>query len=631
MFFHSCFNKFSNFQFETGEGSQYVTRLAALNKLQLSLNDFRRLCILKGIYPREPKNRKKAQKGNTEIKILYHKKDINFLMHEKLVWTLRDMKIMNRRIKYAESIKDKRLKRMRLNKYPELKLDHVVRERYPTFIDAVKDMDDCLTLLFLFSTFPALKSVTRSQTALCRRLTIEFMHYVISAKALRKVFVSIKGYYFQVEIKGELVTWIVPHYYPYQPQAKSEVDFRIMAIFIEFYSIMCGFTNFRLFHSLNLQYPPQFNVSLDSEESHANEDVFVSERIAALNVDLVKTAEEEGEEPEEMDLQLISNEGDSEKVRKMHEREQEQKRLKNLFKGLKFFINREVPREPLVFIIRCFGGKVSWDKNCFIGATFDEDDETITHQIVDRPSLEKKYISRDYIQPQWIFDSVNQAKLLPTNKYFLGATLPPHLSPFVNPDREENDYVPPEEKALRDPNLIVTHEQSEDEDEKKKPSEQEMDFALEKAFRQENREINSGKAEKKKTDESSDEEIDMADMLGNSADEEEEENVTEETTKKPKKKKVELTKEQKREAEKKKMAVQSGKVFQVDNKKEKKLTEQELKLRAKMVKNRHKKLYFKLLEDREKGSKETRLLETKRKQIDTKNKKIAKSKAKAAK
>jgi pescadillo protein len=70
------------------------------------------------------------------------------------------------------------------------------------------------------------------------------------------------------------------------------------------------------------------------------------------------------------------------------------KGLKTLFKGLKFFLNREVPREPLVFTIRCFGGEVSWDKVLFVGATFDESDESITHQIVDRPSLGKQYISR---------------------------------------------------------------------------------------------------------------------------------------------------------------------------------------------------------------------------------------------
>lgn len=435
-----------------------MTRKYALQKLQLSLNDFRRLCILKGIYPREPKNRRKAQRGATDIKILYHRKDINFLLHDPLIWTLRDIKVWNRRIKYAHSIKDKRLKRMRIEKYPQMKLDHVVKERYPTFIDSIKDLDDCLTLLFLFSTFPALKVVKRDLTALCRRLTVEFMNWVIAAKALRKVFVSIKGYYFQAEIKGISVTWIVPHYYPFQPQSRNEVDFNIMSIFVEFYTIMCGFVNFRLYHSLNLMYPPKFSVSLDSEESQKDESTFVSERIAALTADLAKSAEaaiDEQDDEEELDLNMFASEGDTEKIQKLKDENNSLKRLESLFKGLKFFINREVPREPLVFIIRCFGGKVAWDKNIFVGSTYDEDDETITHQIVDRPSLDKKYISRDYIQPQWVFDSVNQRKLLPTNKYFMGVTLPPHLSPFVKAGSD--DYVPPEEKALRDPSLIEKH------------------------------------------------------------------------------------------------------------------------------------------------------------------------------
>jgi pescadillo protein len=88
-----------------------------------------------------------------------------------------------------------------------------VKERYPSFIDAIRDLDDCLTLLFMFSTFPSLQQVPRDQSALCRRLTIEFLHAVIASQALRKMFVSIKGYYFQAEIKGQTVTWIVPHHF----------------------------------------------------------------------------------------------------------------------------------------------------------------------------------------------------------------------------------------------------------------------------------------------------------------------------------------------------------------------------------------------------------------------------------
>lgn len=356
------------------------------------------------------------------------------------------------------AIKDFRNLKRRLALFPELKIDHIVKERYPTFIDGIKDLDDCLTLLFLFSTFPSLRLIPREQSALCRRLTIEFLHYVIASKSLRKVFISIKGYYFQAEIKGQKVTWIVPHYYPFKPHSKAEVDFKVMSIFVEFYTIMLGFVNFRLYHSLNIAYPPQFPVGVlaDNDETFKDESSFVSDRIAALNFELMRTDRvQEEEEDQEMDLELLEQDGDSKRILKMKQEAQEIARLRTLFKGLKFFIGREVPREPLVILIRSFGGKVSWDSTVFNGATYEESDETITHQIVDRPSLGQQYLSRDYIQPQWVFDSVNQRTLLPTSKYFVGVVLPPHLSPFVDAKRET--YIPPEEKALLDPSLIETH------------------------------------------------------------------------------------------------------------------------------------------------------------------------------
>lgn len=55
-------------------------------------------------------------------------------------------------------------------------------------------------------------------------------------------------------------------------------------------------------------------------------------------------------------------------------------------------------------------------------------------------------LCRYYVQPQWVFDSVNARKLLPVEQYFIGATLPPHLSPFV--EEQEGDYVPPEKRLL---------------------------------------------------------------------------------------------------------------------------------------------------------------------------------------
>jgi hypothetical protein len=64
-----------------GTVSEYVGRTKAIKRLQLSIADFRRLCILKGIYPRDPKNKKHLDSKQT----YYHHKDIMFLAHEPLL------------------------------------------------------------------------------------------------------------------------------------------------------------------------------------------------------------------------------------------------------------------------------------------------------------------------------------------------------------------------------------------------------------------------------------------------------------------------------------------------------------------------------------------------------------------
>lgn len=175
------------------------------------------------------------------------------------------------------------------------------------------------------------------------------------------------GYYYQADIKGETVTWIVPHHFSFEPRQKSEVDFKIMSTFVEFYTILLGFVNFRLYHSLNLYYPPKFNsiAQAESEKALVDEEAFVAERVCALNFPISKVSADIVED--EVEIDSFNTDDNPEKIEEARIEAEKIKKLKTLFKGLKFFLNREVPREPLVFIIRCFGGEVSWDKTLFVG------------------------------------------------------------------------------------------------------------------------------------------------------------------------------------------------------------------------------------------------------------------------
>jgi len=63
------------------------------------------------------------------------------------------------------------------------------------------------------------------------------------------------------------------------------------------------------------------------------------------------------------------------------------------------------------------------------------------------------------VQPQWVYDSINRQRLLPTDDYTPASVLPPHLSPFIV--EGELDYVPPErEKQLQEQEQLEESEQA---------------------------------------------------------------------------------------------------------------------------------------------------------------------------
>lgn len=128
--------------------------------------------------------------------------------------------------------------------------------------------------------------------------------------------------------------------------------------------------------------------------------------------------------------------------------------MKTVFRGLRIFINREVPLRPVYFTLLSGGAQaVGWERGADIpgsagpGSAFAAYDEAITHQVVDRPvdQLEIRP-GREYVQPQWVFDSFNTGVPLPIAPYAPGRAPPPHLSPFV--DDKAEGYVPRQREIL---------------------------------------------------------------------------------------------------------------------------------------------------------------------------------------
>lgn len=78
-----------------GLEATFIGRSKALKMLQVTIKDFRRLCILKGIYPREPRGRVPGKKkGQT----FYHIKDIRAIAHEPIMESFREFRAFMKKV-----------------------------------------------------------------------------------------------------------------------------------------------------------------------------------------------------------------------------------------------------------------------------------------------------------------------------------------------------------------------------------------------------------------------------------------------------------------------------------------------------------------------------------------------------
>ncbi|RLN54098.1 hypothetical protein BBP00_00009106 [Phytophthora kernoviae] len=441
-----------------GSAANYITRSQALKRLQVSLKDFRK------------------------DKTYYYIKDVMFLAHEPVLEKFRAFKTFMKKVKKAMGKKDYEDAKRKHENRPTYELDHIVKERYPRFVDALGDLDDALCLIHLFAMMPTGNGVHAEVTSMCLRLVREWQNYVVATRALTKVFVSIKGIYYQANVQGQTITWLVPH--QFTPTMDKRVDVRVMLTFVEFYEVLLKFVNAQLYMQIGVAYPPKINLSLDAAgaqlaaielervkededaddvknddetdgEAEPTKDISQQQKDSEKRIKTLSGAfagedtktEEYDEEDEgtygEMSEPLEAAFASNQLAAQIYSEQRKERSEKSLFSGLCFFLSREVPAACLELVLRSHGATLGWDG---AGSPFDEKSDRITHHIMDRPHQGHRYFNREYVQPQWVFDSVNNGVLLPLARYVPGAELPPHLSPFVNDDHE--GYTPEYRKEL---------------------------------------------------------------------------------------------------------------------------------------------------------------------------------------
>lgn len=294
------------------------------------------------------------------------------------------------------------------------------------------------------------------------------------SRSLRNVFLSIKGVYYQAEVMDQNVTWLVPYQFP--QNIPSDVDVRVMLTFLELYQTLLGFVFFKLYTDAGLVYPPLLDCGKD--ESGAGVGAFnlqsanPSPATGALKSDTPKVSSKEVRQTIKKIIVETSSvpptDVDIDHPDSLHDAVEEEfvpqpsksdldvpsslptllslsslpkPSSTNIFAPYTFWLSRESSRSIFEFLIRSFGGRIGWPVSSGGGSPFTEDDEAITHVIIDRPVAKgdtaqerERRRRRKYVQPQWVVDCINAGKILLEDIYAQGKTLPPHLSPFGERD-----------------------------------------------------------------------------------------------------------------------------------------------------------------------------------------------------
>ena len=421
---------------------KYVREDKLTEKIALDPEQIRYVAIQLGVTPQEVPHMENSPFA------AFHKKDVGMINNHPMAWYLREQQAFLKRKKHKAHRQEQFAA-----KPPEAPWDQTLRARFPSFADAVHELDDALTTIALFAQMSGDSIIPSERILHCRRVLTEFHYYVSRNRLVSKAFISVRGFYFQANIEGQDVTWLVPH--PFPVPKDEDVDYKVLLAFLDLYEHLLEFVNAHLFIRLGLKYPPEYDSDkwddgyyIDAIIDHSPKDEDESNSLPAL-----PTTSEEPSAATALLQELLSSGNYASTEQANQENDIPSVTDQGLFSNFKFTISHELHPDIISFVIHCLGGAVEWNDD-------ENPDPTITHTITDRSFSEgnqTRFLNRTYVQPQWIFDCLNKKTVLDATLYTVGVPLPPHLSPF------EKEYIQDEEPGNDEREVEIGANESDEE------------------------------------------------------------------------------------------------------------------------------------------------------------------------
>lgn len=350
---------------------KYISRKAAVARMNVTEKMFDKLSVLCSVYPVVADSKHCHDKS---VGWYYKIDDIKRIFYSDVCSTLfNNVEKDKRRKDYIRFEQHSRADKIVDD---EVNFVELVKQKYDGFGASIEDLGNTLRNLYVIK----MLSIDNVEADLST-----FEEFIIERRWLSKAFLARKGIYYGFSCEKIIVCWFVP--YPgyglsdlvEEKQERLETKTKLDFDFLDF-------------GSFSEEDEP-------SEEGDQNDPNKMDISLLKYGSPLLKTH-----------LKLILH-----KLRILYP---DGPSNSSIFEGQRFFVDIKSIPEQIEFVIRCGGGEIASlpDANIVVTESVDEIRDAMI-----------------YIQPQYVFDSLNQHRMIPFDEYLVGKSpLPAHLSPFPN-------------------------------------------------------------------------------------------------------------------------------------------------------------------------------------------------------